>query len=58
MQEVTRTKDLQSQIERVHPAFHMQFHKGSMHKSQALEWISPDHIKGEVMAQTYQTLVG
>jgi len=52
------TRDLQSQVQRIHPAFHMQFHKGLKHRSQSSGVISPNQIKGMViMMQQYQALV-
>lgn len=36
------TKDHQSQVQRIHPAFHMQFHKDSERRSHSFEEISPD----------------
>jgi len=52
------TKDLQSQVQSIHPAFHMQFRIGLKHRSQSFGVISPNQNKGMViMMQQHQALI-
>lgn len=41
------TKHPQSRVQKIGQAFHMQFHRDLMHKSQSFEGISPDQKRNQ-----------